>query len=131
MDFSAICSHLSVVAARFFHDLVDDQLGVAPNIEVSDTQFNGDAHAIDECLIFSHIVGGGEMDANHVPHAYLEGRNKDQPRADAFLHQRSIEVHRLVLLVNDRWWHLDLGPLYNKISQHLGLDGCPGAYAMP
>ena len=26
-------------------------------------------------------------------------------------------------MVDDRWWHLDLGPLCNEISQHLGLDG--------
>ena len=50
------------------------------------------------------------MDANHVPYAYLEGRNKDLPHAGAFLHQRSIEVHHAVLLINDYWWHLDLGP---------------------
>ena len=56
------------------------------------------------------------MDANHVPHAYPKGQNEDQPYAGAFLHQRSIEVHRLVLLVDDHWWHLDLGPLCNEIS---------------
>ena len=91
-----------------------------------DTQLDGDVLAIDECLILGHIVGGGEMDANHVPHAYPEGRNKDQLYADAFLHQRSIKVHRLVLLVDDCWRHLDLGPLCNEISQHLGLDSHPG-----
>ena len=63
------------------------------------------------------------MDANHVPHAYPEGRNEDQSHDSAFLHQRSIEVHLLVLLVEDYWWYLDLGPLCNEISQHVGLDG--------
>ena len=66
------------------------------------------------------------MDANHVPHAYLEERNKDQPCAGAFLHQRSVELYRPVLLVDDRWWHLDLGPLCHEISQYLGFDGRPG-----
>ena len=66
------------------------------------------------------------MDANHVPHVYPEGQNKDQPHADAFLHQQSIKVHRPVLLVDDYLRQLDLGPLYNKISQHLGHDGRPG-----
>ena len=56
------------------------------------------------------------MDANHVPHAYLEGLNEDQPHTGAFLHQRSIKVHRLVLLVDDCWRHLDLGLLCNEIS---------------
>ena len=66
------------------------------------------------------------MKANHVPLAYPKGQNKDQPCADTFLPQRSIEVYHLVLLVDDRWWHLDLGPLCNEISQHLGFDGRPG-----
>ena len=66
------------------------------------------------------------MDVNHVPHAYSKRQNEDQPCTDAFLHQRSIEVHHPVLLINDRWWHLDLGPFHDEISQHLGLDGCLG-----
>ena len=47
--------------------------------------------------------------------------------ADTLLHQRSIEVHRPVLLVDDRWWHLDLGLLCYEISQYLGFDGRPGS----
>ena len=67
------------------------------------------------------------MDANHVPHAYPEGQNKDQPRVGAFLHQRSIKVHCSVLLVDDHRWYLDLGPFRDEVSQHLGLDRCSGA----
>ena len=26
-------------------------------------------------------------------------------------------------MIDDCWWHLDLGPFYDEISQHLGLDG--------
>ena len=72
-DFLAIHSHLGIVAACLLHDLVDDQLGVTPNVEALDTQLDGDALAINECLILGHIVGRGEMEANHVPHAYPEG----------------------------------------------------------
>ena len=63
------------------------------------------------------------MEMDHLPHVYPEGRHEDQPRADALLHQRSVKVHCLVLLIDDRWWHLDLGPFHDEISQHLGLDG--------
>ena len=42
-DFLAICYHLSVVVAQLLYDLVDDQLGVTPEIKPSDTQLNGDA----------------------------------------------------------------------------------------
>ena len=42
-DFSVICSHLGVVVARLLHDLADDQLGVASDVEASDAQLDGDA----------------------------------------------------------------------------------------
>ena len=42
-DFLAVRSHLGIVAARLLHDLVDDQLGVVPDVEVSNAQLNGDA----------------------------------------------------------------------------------------
>ena len=105
--------------------MVNDQLGVTLDIEASDTQQDDDAQTINERLIFSHIVGGGEMEANHVPYAYPEGQNEDQSHASAFLHQRSVEVHRPILLVDGCWWHLDLGPFHNEIGQYLGLDGRP------
>ena len=35
-NFLAVRLHLGVVAARLLHDLVDDQLGVASNVETSD-----------------------------------------------------------------------------------------------
>ena len=68
------------------------------------------------------------MEMDHVPHTDPEGRYKDQPYAGSLLHRLSVEVHCPVLLIDDCWWHLDLGPLYNKISQHLGLDGRPGGH---
>ena len=40
-NFLAICSHLGVMAARLLHDLVDDQLGVALDIEASDIELDG------------------------------------------------------------------------------------------
>ena len=42
-DFLVVCHHLGVVAARLLHDLVDDQLGVTPDVEASDAQLNGDS----------------------------------------------------------------------------------------
>ena len=43
LDFLAVCLHLGVVAARLLHDLVDDQLGVASDIETSDAQLDSDS----------------------------------------------------------------------------------------
>ena len=42
-EFLAICFHLGIVAAQFLHDLADDQLGVASDVEASDAQLDGDA----------------------------------------------------------------------------------------
>ena len=42
-DFLAVRSHLGVMTARLLHDLVDDQLGVAPDVEASDAQLDGDS----------------------------------------------------------------------------------------
>ena len=72
-EFLVVCSHLGVVAAPLLHDLVNDQLGVTPDVEASDTELNGNAQAIDERFIFGYIVRGGEMEANHVPDAHPKG----------------------------------------------------------
>ena len=42
-DLLAVCNHLGIVAAGLLHDLVDDQLGVASDVEASDAQLDGDA----------------------------------------------------------------------------------------
>ena len=39
----AVHNHLSVMAVGLLHDLVDDQLGVAPDVEALDAQLDGDA----------------------------------------------------------------------------------------
>jgi hypothetical protein len=55
-DLLAVCGHLGVEAARLFNDLVNDKMRVTPNVESSNAQLNGDAQAVDECLILSHII---------------------------------------------------------------------------
>ena len=42
-DFSAVRHHLGVMATRLLHDLVDDQLGVAPDVEAPNAQLDGDS----------------------------------------------------------------------------------------
>ena len=41
-NFLVVRSHLGVVTAQLLHDLVDDQLGVALDVEVSNAQLDGD-----------------------------------------------------------------------------------------
>ena len=43
LDFLAVRHHLVVMAARLLHDLVDDKLGVALDVEASDAQLDGDS----------------------------------------------------------------------------------------
>ena len=42
-DFLAVHNHLGIMTARLLHDLVDDQLGVTPDVKASDAQLDGDA----------------------------------------------------------------------------------------
>jgi hypothetical protein len=84
VHFSVVCSHLGAVVARLLHDLVDDELRVAPNVQPSDPQLNGDVQAIKECSILGHIVRGREMKVNHVPHAHSERETKTSPMSAPF-----------------------------------------------
>jgi hypothetical protein len=52
----AVGHHAGVMAVRFPHDMVDDELRVTTDIKSLDPELDGDAHAIDEGLIFRHIV---------------------------------------------------------------------------
>jgi hypothetical protein len=69
----AVGFHLRVVAVRVLHDLIDHELGITTNIEVSDPEFDGDAQPVNEILALCYIVGGGEMESDHVAHVNSEG----------------------------------------------------------
>jgi hypothetical protein len=57
----SICHHERVMAVRLSHDLVDDELRVTVDVKPLNPEFSGDAHAVDECLVFCHIVGHIEV----------------------------------------------------------------------
>jgi hypothetical protein len=40
--------------------------------------------AVDKCFILDHIVGGGEQEVDHVPHAHTEGETKMNPASAPF-----------------------------------------------
>jgi hypothetical protein len=52
----AVRGHLGVEAAQLFHDLVDDRSRVTSNVKSLNAQLNGDAQAVDECLVPSHVI---------------------------------------------------------------------------
>jgi hypothetical protein len=61
------------MAARVLHDLIDYELRVPPHVEALDAQLDGDLEAAEECLVFSHVVRCGEVEAHRVPHVLPEG----------------------------------------------------------
>jgi hypothetical protein len=50
-----------VVSIRLPHHLVDDELRVTVNVEPLDPELSSDVQAIDEGLIFRHIVCHAKM----------------------------------------------------------------------
>jgi hypothetical protein len=68
----AVRLHLLVVAAGLLHHLIDDKLGVSPDVEALDAKFDGDAEAAEEGLVLRHIVGRREVQVYHVAHVLSE-----------------------------------------------------------
>ena len=52
----AVCYHEGAFARGLLHDLVDDQLRVAANVESCSAKLDGDAQSVDEGLIFYGVV---------------------------------------------------------------------------
>jgi hypothetical protein len=44
------------MATRVFHDLVDHELRVSPDVEALDARLNGDSEAAKEGLILCHVI---------------------------------------------------------------------------
>jgi hypothetical protein len=57
----AVGLHLVVVTARIFHDLVNHELRVSPDVEAFDACVNGDSEATEKGLLLRHVVRHREM----------------------------------------------------------------------
>jgi hypothetical protein len=74
----------SHVAARIFHDLVNHELRVPPDIEAFDAHFDGDSEAAEEGLVLYHIVRwGGEC--RRTTYLMCSLRNEMKRRATSTL----------------------------------------------
>jgi hypothetical protein len=62
----AVCRHAGVMAISLPHDLVGDELRVAVDVKPLDPELSGNAQAVDEGLIFHHIVCRVEIQLNYV-----------------------------------------------------------------
>jgi hypothetical protein len=47
-------------------------LGITTNVEVSNLELNGDTQAVNKGLILSYVVGGCEVEIDHV--AYVDSK---------------------------------------------------------
>ena len=52
----AVRCHEEAFAGGFLHDLINDQLRVATNVELRSAELDGDAQSVDEGLVFRGIV---------------------------------------------------------------------------
>ena len=48
--------HLGIMAARLFHDLVNDESGVASDVKPFDPKLDHDMETIDKGLVFHRVV---------------------------------------------------------------------------
>jgi hypothetical protein len=49
------------------------------DVKALDAQLDGDAQAIDERFVLSHVVRGREVKADHILHVHSEGETKTSP----------------------------------------------------
>jgi hypothetical protein len=73
--------------------LVDYELEISTNVEVSNPKIDGDTQAVNKGLILSYVVGGYEVESDRVAYVNSEGRDEEQALARSCFGQRPIEVH--------------------------------------
>ena len=61
------------MVVRLLHHLIDDELRIAPYVETPYSKFDGNLQAIDEGFILGCVVGGSEVELDHVAHVHSEG----------------------------------------------------------
>jgi hypothetical protein len=62
-------------------------MGITTNVEVSNSELDSDAQAVNEGLILSYIVGGSEVESDHVVNVNSKGQDEEQARAHSCFHQ--------------------------------------------
>lgn len=66
------------MATGLFHDLIDDELGIPADLELLDSQFDYNLDPVYRGLVFHHIVGRWEVQADCILHVHLEGGDDNQ-----------------------------------------------------
>jgi hypothetical protein len=102
--------------------LVDDELRVAADVKPLNPELGGDAQAVDQCLIFYHIVGCEEVQSNHVEEPISLTGDQYDASPGPVESEGAIKIHAPVLLGDRGEWLLRLDPFTHEIRQSLGLD---------
>jgi len=95
--------------------LVDDESGVASDIEPLDPKLDCDMETVDKGLILRRIVLGGEVESDCISHPYPEGRDEDEASSGPGFHQRPVEVQGPALVLDLGWRELGSRPLSYEI----------------
>jgi hypothetical protein len=69
----AISCHVGITSVQFPHDLVDNELRFTTDVKPLDPKNGSDAQAVEEGLIFCHIVYCVEMLLNHMEESISHG----------------------------------------------------------
>jgi hypothetical protein len=78
--------------------LIDDELRVTADVKPLNPKLDGDALAIDECLIFNHIVGCSAVQPNHIEESISLAGDQHYTSPGPVESVRAIEVHAPLLL---------------------------------
>jgi hypothetical protein len=98
----SICHHAGVTTVRFSHDVIDDKLRVATDVKPLNLELSDDAQAVDECLVFCHIVGHVEVQSNYVEEMISHRGDQYDASLGPVECERAIKKHALVLF-GARW----------------------------
>ena len=115
----AVRLHFWVVVVRGFHYLVDDELGVASNVEASNSKLDGDLQTVNKGLVLCNIVGCGKMYPDDVPYMNAQGQDEQQAGPNSRLHERPVKIHRLYLRLDLSRGKLGVCPFRDEIHQGL------------
>ena len=67
------------MAAGLLPHLIDDELGVSPNVEAFDAELDGDAEAAEEGLVFRHVVDTGKCKRTTYRMCFPRGETNSRP----------------------------------------------------
>jgi hypothetical protein len=121
-DLLSVCHHAGVMIVQLPHDMVDDELRVIVDVKLLDPELDGDAHVVDEGLIFCYIVGRVEVQSNHIEEPISLGGDQHNTSPAPAKSERAIEVHSPVLLGIHGRRLLCLGPFRHEVRQSLEFE---------